>query len=522
MALANPPILDSDLTDIGGLVPVANHIMVGDGSHWQLKSPSQARTSLGLAIGSDIQAYDPNFVKNTGLSSSNAIPRFDSTSGKFVKNSGIFIDDSNNITGITGLSADVSVAIGKVGASSGVLELIGETSGKVSVKSQPAAGTYNFNLPITAGIAGQPLVSSGGGANAMAWGNTIGVTSTTTSGGTTTLTSDSTKTQIFTGSSNHTVVLPDATTMMVGEEFEIVRATTGGLLTVNNAASGLLVSMNISLYYVRLVLTNNSTPAGTWNSSIRAVSTNTPNTTVARDSAGNFSANAIFCAAYLSGASNPPKAGLYRLSNAEVITWRNNANTADLNLSKNTSDVLNWVRTMTLGAAGSTTGALGLIGSTSGNVTIQPQAAAGTYNFNLPTSAGSSGDVLVSGGGGSNPMTWSSSPTFANGAALGTGNATIKCKIVQINNWNMFTTASVAVPHGLTHSTIRSVHVVVRRDDDTIYSPLYYSASKTDLGGAAYWDSTNIYLERLAGGEYANSNYDSTSFNRGFVIIFYV
>lgn len=48
-----------------------------------------------------------------------------------------------------------------------------------------------------------------------------------------------------------------------------------------------------------------------------------------------------------------------------------------------------------------------LTGSSSGTITIQPQAAAGTYNFNLPTTAGTSGQVLTSGGGGSSPMTWS-------------------------------------------------------------------------------------------------------------------
>lgn len=45
-------------------------------------------------------------------------------------------------------------------------------------------------------------------------------------------------------------------------------------------------------------------------------------------------------------------------------------------------------------------------GSSSGVVTMQAQAAAGTYNLNLPTTAGNSGQVLASAGGGSSPMTW--------------------------------------------------------------------------------------------------------------------
>lgn len=47
----------------------------------------------------------------------------------------------------------------------------GSSSGAISVVPQAAAGTYNFNLPITAGTAGQALVSQGGGSTAMTWGH---------------------------------------------------------------------------------------------------------------------------------------------------------------------------------------------------------------------------------------------------------------------------------------------------------------------------------------------------------------
>lgn len=64
------------------------------------------------------------------------------------------------------------------------------------------------------------------------------------------------------------------------------------------------------------------------------------------------------------------------------------------------------VATMTLGTAGATIGVLAVSGNTSGVVSIKPQATAGTYNFNLPTSAGSSGQPLLSAGGGASPMTF--------------------------------------------------------------------------------------------------------------------
>lgn len=51
-------------------------------------------------------------------------------------------------------------------------------------------------------------------------------------------------------------------------------------------------------------------------------------------------------------------------------------------------------------------------GSISGAITIAGQAASGTYNFNLPITAGTAGQFLTSGGGLGNPMTWSA-PTVS-------------------------------------------------------------------------------------------------------------
>lgn len=51
-----------------------------------------------------------------------------------------------------------------------------------------------------------------------------------------------------------------------------------------------------------------------------------------------------------------------------------------------------------------------------GIVTVQNPSATTNYNFNLPASAGDPGDVLTSGGGGSNPNTWT--PTGSAGHAL--------------------------------------------------------------------------------------------------------
>jgi hypothetical protein len=68
-----------------------------------------------------------------------------------------------------------------------------------------------------------------------------------------------------------------------------------------------------------------------------------------------------------------------------------------------------------LGVASTTNGTLGLFSSgTAFSVTIQNTGVTpGNYNFNLPLTAGSTGQALTSAGGGSSPMTWSNVVTAA-------------------------------------------------------------------------------------------------------------
>jgi hypothetical protein len=67
-----------------------------------------------------------------------------------------------------------------------------------------------------------------------------------------------------------------------------------------------------------------------------------------------------------------------------------------------------WVSpALTLGVAGTTTGQLALASSTAtGTVTLQATGVSVAYNFNFPTGAGSSGQPLLSGGGGATPNTF--------------------------------------------------------------------------------------------------------------------
>lgn len=92
-------------------------------------------------------------------------------------------------------------------------------------------------------------------------------------------------------------------------------------------------------------------------------------------------------------------------------------------LVSNTGAAPSFSSTPTLGVAGVTQGSLNIAGSTSGTVSVLVQNAAGTYNFNLPTAAGISGQPLLSGGGGATAMSFGVLGIGAGGTGQTTANA---------------------------------------------------------------------------------------------------
>jgi hypothetical protein len=110
-----------------------------------------------------------------------------------------------------------------------------------------------------------------------------------------------------------------------------------------------------------------------------------------------------------------------------------------------------------------------------------------------------SGDVTITGGVSRN------------------GQSVMNTKELDIGDWNMDTTANLNVAHGLggDWQKIRNICIVIRNDANTTHYDLMDS-------GVQYWDSTNITMERNAAGTFDNANFDSTSYNRGFIYIEYI
>ena len=94
-------------------------------------------------------------------------------------------------------------------------------------------------------------------------------------------------------------------------------------------------------------------------------------------------------------------------------------------------------------------------------------------------------------------------------------NGNLITTIVNIGDWDMDTDISATIAHGIADYTkIRAINVMIRNDATTNVSCLIGI-----YGTIGTVDSTNIELIRATSGAFDSVNYDSTSFNRGYITI---
>jgi len=103
----------------------------------------------------------------------------------------------------------------------------------------------------------------------------------------------------------------------------------------------------------------------------------------------------------------------------------------------------------------------------------------------------------------------------------GAGN--LKCSVVEIGDWDMDAAGTKLFSHGISATQIVAVNVLIRNDADNISESLDTSQNgSTTSSGWFQMLSTQIYLYRTPSGYFDHVDYDSTSYNRGWVTIWYI
>jgi hypothetical protein len=407
------------------------------------------------------------------------------------------------------------------------ISLSGSVSGIINLQTQSAAGTYNYNLPTTAGTSGQVLTSGGGGSTAMLWTTpTIGtVTSVAisvptflsvsgspiTTNGTLTVTLSGTSLPVLNGGTGSTtstgsgsVVLANTPTLIT----PIIGAATGTSLSVSGNVNSLTQTITGSTSGVITIRGqaisgtynyNLPTTAGTSGQVLTSGGGLTAAMTWTTAGTGTVTSVALSVPTFLSVSGSPITTnGTLAVTLSGTALPVLNGGTGSTTATGSGSVVLANTPTLITPIIGVATGTSlsvsgnvnsltqTITGSTSGVINIQGQAAAGTYNYNLPTTAGTSGQVLTSGGGVIAAMTWTT-PTIGTVTSVALSVPTflsVSGSPITTNGTLTVTLSGTALPvlnGGTGSTTATGTGSVVLANTPTLITPIIGVATGTSL-----------------------------------------
>lgn len=314
------------------------------------------------------------------------------------------------------------------------------------------AGNPTFDVTSTSAATASRIMERDANANVRANNFIQNITTTATAGATTTLLVGSSEIQTFTGTLTQNCDLPDATTLVNGHEFTVHNNSTGAVTVRSNGGATLNIIAASS--DMDMILTDNGTAAGVWDTEYRAgnsasgkISTfnnsityagtdgttmtfPTTSATIARtDALQTFTGVQTFSSAPVLSTGTVTVSG-------NAVTFPTSVSTLAI-LGANTftgaQTFTSAAPQLTLGVNTTTIGSIKMFGNTSGDVTLQPTAVAGTATVQtLPATTGtlvnrvtSSAGVSASNSDGALTFTLGAiTPTTVNGHTFTAGSST--------------------------------------------------------------------------------------------------
>jgi hypothetical protein len=169
------------------------------------------------------------------------------------------------------LGVDLPVSDGGTGAS---------TADTARANLVAARSGSNTDITALSGLT-TPLSASQGGTGATSLVNAgidlVTFNTTATAAGTTTLTSTDPSVQFFTGTTTQTIVLPVASTMVLGQRFTIHNNSTG-TLTINSSGSNLVGTVQANVAVIITCISTSGTSAASWDFDVTGFTSQLPTT----------------------------------------------------------------------------------------------------------------------------------------------------------------------------------------------------------------------------------------------------